>query len=69
MTWESKSAVVRSSSSTSEKPLNSIHSLLFSWPARTVTTAEDSGLSSSESEDSEEEISSVSFEDDTASKI
>lgn len=69
MAWESNSAVavIRFSSSRSEKPSNGINSLL-SWPART-DTREDSGLSSSESEDSDEEITSASFEGDAASKI
>lgn len=67
--WESKSAVtvVRSSSSTSEKPVSGINPLL-SWSAPTVAR-EDSGKSPSESEDSEEEITSASFEGDAASII
>ena len=68
MASESNSAVtvVRLSSSRSEKPSNGINSLL-SCPACT-DTREDSGLSSSESEDSDEEIT-ASFEGDAASKI
>ena len=68
MALESNSAVtvVRLSSSRSEKPSYGINSLL-SCPART-DTREESGLSSSESEDSDKGIT-ASFEGDAASKI
>ena len=69
MASESNSAVtvVRLSSSRSEKSSNGINSLL-SWPARTGMK-EESGQSSSQSEDSDEEMTSASFEGDAASKI
>ena len=73
MAWESNSAVTFSSSR-SEKPSSVINSLrvsnsLFSWAACTAGTREDRGVSSSESEDSDEEITSAFFEGDAASKI
>ena len=70
MASESNSAVtvVRLSSSRSEKPSNGINSLTGTGSARTGKR-EDSGLSSSESEDSDEEMTSASFEGDAASKI
>ena len=69
MAWESNSAatVVRFPLSRSEKLSNVINSLL-SWPVRT-DTREDSRLSSSETKDSDKEITSASFEGDAASKI
>ena len=71
--WESNS-VVRFSSSRSENPSNGTNSLtvsnsVLSWAACTADTREDRGVSSSESEDSDEEMTSAFFEGDDASKI
>ena len=69
MSSESNSAVtvIRLSSSRSEKPSNGINSLTGTGSARTGKR-EDRGLSS-ESEDSDKEMTSASFEGDAASKI
>ena len=75
MAWESNSEVVTFSSSGSEKPSNGIKSLtvsgnsLLSWAGLAADIREDRGVSSSESEDSDEEITSTVFEGDAASKI
>ena len=69
MASESNSAVtVVRLSSRSEKPSNGINSLTGTASMRTGTR-EDSGRSSSESEDSDKEMTSASFEGDAASKI